>query len=233
MIRETDLYEPVRDWLAARGYTVRGEVKGCDIAATKGEDLIRIELKRGFTTDLLLQAVDRQRAADSVYVALPRPQRGRNTSRWRGIEHLLRRLEIGLLLVSPGTGRVEAALHPLPFERRRDKKTRRAILAEIAGRSGDYNPGGSNRCKLLTAYRENAVFVACCLHRHGTLSPRALRALGTGPKTLSILRKNVYGWFERQGRALYGITPEGRAALADYPELAARYAPASDPVKDG
>jgi len=222
MIRETDLYGPVRDWLLAQNYTVRGEVRGCDIAATRDDDLVLIELKCGFTTDLILQAVERQRAADSVYVALPRPKRGRGGSRWRGIEHLLRRLELGLLLVSPETNKVEAVLHPLPFDRRRDKKARRAILTEIAGRSGDYNRGGSTRCKLLTAYRENAVFVACCLERHGTLSPRALRALGTGPKTLAILHKNVYGWFERQSRGLYALTPQGRAALADYPDLVTR-----------
>jgi hypothetical protein len=69
------------------------------------------------------------------------------------------------------------------------------------------------------------VQIACCLDRHGTLSPRALRALGTGPKTQAILHRNVYGWFERQGRGLYALTPQGRAALADYPDLVTRYNP--------
>ena len=37
----------------------------------KGDELIVIELKKGFSTDLLIQATDRQRVTDSVYVALP------------------------------------------------------------------------------------------------------------------------------------------------------------------
>lgn len=223
-IRETDLYAPVRDYLTAQGYVVRAEVRGCDITATRGDDLVIIELKCGFNTDLLVQATQRQRAADSVYVALPRPARGRTSERWRGVEHLLRRLEIGLILVSPVTGGVEIVFHPLPFDRKRNTRERRTIIAEIAGRSGDYNRGGSNRCKIFTAYRENALFVACCLERFGPLSPRRLRALGTGPKTLGILSRNVYGWFERVGRGLYGVRSEGRAALGEHPEIAAHCA---------
>lgn len=225
-IRETELYRPVHDWLVAQGYTVRGEVKGCDVTAVQGKDLIVIELKRGFSTDLLIQATQRQKAADAVYVALPRPEGGRHGARWRGIEHLLKRLEIGLILVtlSGRAPEVEIVFHPVPCDRRRSPKTRRSILREIAGRSGDYNLGGSAGRQLLTAYRENAIFVACCLERFGALTPRGLRALGTGPKTLSILSRNVYGWFERLDRGLYGLKPLGKTALAAYPELVAHYA---------
>jgi hypothetical protein len=33
--RESDLYAPVRDFLAAQGYTVRAEVKHCDVVAVR------------------------------------------------------------------------------------------------------------------------------------------------------------------------------------------------------
>ena len=82
--RETDLYAPVRDWLVAQGYTVRAEVKDCDITATKDGDLIVVELKRSFNVDLLIQATKRQRLTDSVYVAIPRPTRMGPRSRWPG-----------------------------------------------------------------------------------------------------------------------------------------------------
>jgi len=83
--RETDLYGPINDYLTAQGYTVRSEVLGCDIAATKGEDLVVIELKRSFCISLLLQATQRQRVADSVYVAIPKPPDRERRARWRHI----------------------------------------------------------------------------------------------------------------------------------------------------
>lgn len=227
--RETDLYGPVRDHLVARGFTVRAEVHGCDVTAVRGDELVVVELKRGFTTDLLLQATQRQRVSDLVYVALPRPLSGRGSKRWQGIEHLLRRLDLGLFFVDtrPAREGVEevfapraAAATPSP-SRRRNTQRRGALLREIAGRSGDYNAGGSTRRKLVTAYRENAVLIACCLRRAGgAMTPRALRALGTGPKTLSILSRDVYGWFTKTGRGLYGLTEQGRAGLEEFAELA-------------
>ena len=226
--RETDLYPPVRDFLTRLGFTVRGEVADCDVTAVRGDELVVVELKRSVTVPLLAQAVRRQRAAESVYVAVPRP-RGRSAGRTlRDLRVLLRRLELGLLLVSFPEGRrdggtAEAVLHPMEPVLRRDRKKRRAILREIDGRSGDFNPGGSSRRKLLTAYREEAIRIACCLDAFGPLSPKRLRELGTGVKTSSILRRNVYGWFRRIEKGLYGLDPAGRSALDEYPEVSEPY----------
>ena len=225
-LRESDLYGPVRDWLVAQGYTVRGEVKDCDITAVKGDDLIMIELKRSFGVSLLVQAAQRQRTTDSVYVALPRPKGGIYTRRWRAATHLLRRLELGLILVTLA-GRaphVEVVFHPLPHERKKATKSKRAILTEIEGRSGDYNEGGTTRRKRITAYRENALQIACLLEQNGPMTPRKLRELGTGPKTLSILSSNVYGWFERVERGVYRITQQGREELKTYTHVTRRFA---------
>jgi hypothetical protein len=93
------------------------------------------------------------------------------------------------------------------------------MLEEIAGRSGDYNLGGSTRRKLLTAYRENALRIARLLELRGPATPRALRALSTGPKTYAILYDNVYGWFQRVSQGTYAITDKGRTALVEYCEL--------------
>jgi hypothetical protein len=224
-LRETDLYGPLRDYLIDNGYTVRSEVKGCDVTATRGEELVVVEMKCGFTIDLLLQATQRQRVADSVYVAVPRPRaRDAASRRWTDIRHLLRRLEIGLIFVAAGRDvppLVEVVFHPVPAARRRSPRARRAILQEIAGRSGDYNRGGSTGCRLVTAYREQAVFIARCLERHGPLTPRALRGLGACDKAQNILWRDVYGWFERQGLGVYGLGSGGRSALGDYPDLVA------------
>ena len=54
-LRESDLYGPVRDYLEGLGYEVKGEVRDCDITALRDGELIVVELKRGFTLELVYQ----------------------------------------------------------------------------------------------------------------------------------------------------------------------------------
>lgn len=225
VLREADLYPPLRAYLEALGYTVRAEVKGCDVAAIKGDDLVVIELKRALNVSLLVQAVERQRATDSVYVAIPRPKGKAWNRQWRGVRRLLRRLEVGLIFIAPRSRirKVEVMLHPEPSAKRKRANVRRAMIEEMAGRSADYNTGGSTRRKLVTAYRETALRIAHVLAAQGPSTPRALRALGTGPKTTPILYDNVYQWFRRVARGMYELTDQGRAALVEYAELVARF----------
>lgn len=225
-IREEDLYNPIKDYLEKLGYKVNGEVNHCDVTAVKGEELIIIELKKNLTVALLSQAVDRQRTADLVYIAIPKPKKFAINSKWKDTIHLLRRLELGLILVSfkRGKGMVEVVQEPEPFDRERsiklNKGKRRQLLKEIEGRNVDLNKGGSRGKKLVTAYRESSLFIAYCLNVYGSLSPKKLRMLGTDEKkTLSILAKNHYGWFQKLERGLYSITETGIKALEQYPEL--------------
>lgn len=231
---ETDLYEPIRDYLVANGYQVQAEVKGCDVVAQKGQELVVVELKRSFTTRLLVQAIDRQKITDAVYVALPGPYRPR-TRRWRDIKRLLRRLELGLLVVTgmSGSYRVEIGFHPLPFQRHKRASRKRAVIRETAARSGDYNRGGSTRRPITTAYRENVIHIACCLDRLGPSTPKRLRELGTGKKTTRILSSNYYGWFRRVDRGVYELTPVGKKSLADYGDLALQYRSMVDQALQG
>lgn len=224
-LREADLYPPLRAYLESIGYTVRAEVNGCDVAAIKGDDLVVIEMKRALNVSLLVQAVERQRAADSVYVAIPRPKGGAWTRQWRGVRRLLRRLEVGLIFIAPRSRirAVEIVLHPEPSAKRKLKRVRRAMLEEIAGRTGDFNTGGSTRRKLVTAYRETALRIAHQIAKDGPSTTRILRAQGTGPRTRPILYDNVYGWFQRVAYGTYALTEKGRAALTEYAQLVARF----------
>lgn len=222
------MYLPLRAFLEEQGYTVRSEVHHCDIAAVREDDLLIIEMKKSLNVEVLVQAVKRQKLTDIVYVAVPRPRRNVARSEWRGIRHLLRRLELGLIFVTlesplPPMDRVQVVEHPRPFVRRRQTTQVQAILREISGRSRDYNTGGSTRQPLLTAYREQALFIATCLEVCGPLSPKALRAFGTGDKTQSILAKNVYGWFHRVQKGVYALTEFGRQGLEAYPQLSNYY----------
>jgi hypothetical protein len=225
-ISESDLYEPLSEYLANQGYTVRGEVNNCDVVALKGDNLIIVELKKTLNVTLLTQAVKCQQSCESVYIGIPRPPDKR---KWlyanKTVQLLLKRLELGLIFISPGHKRtpVEIIMHPLPYERHKKHKSRRAIIREIECRSGDFNTGGSCRTKIITAYRENAIQIACYLTQLGPTQPKALRKLGTGDKTLSILRSNFYSWFERVGYGLYTVSTKGQTEIKRYPELAERY----------
>jgi hypothetical protein len=228
--RETELYPPVRDFLVSRGYTVRGEVNHCDVAAIRpgaggGEELVVVELKKGLTIELLVQGTKRQREADLVYLAIPRPARFWFNRKWRDLMHLLRRLELGLMLVDPAAptdaGRhpsVEVVLDPAPFDRARSQSARKnhraGLLKEIKGRSRDANAGGSTGVKLMTAYRERSLAIARALAAKPDQSPAELRSDPADKKTALILRNNVYGWFVRLDRGRYGLAPAGNAALA-------------------
>jgi hypothetical protein len=228
-ILETDLYKPVYDYLAEQGYTVHSEVKNCDITAVKGEELVVVELKTSFNLKLLVQAVKRQRVADSVYVAVPYPKGGKRAHGWADMCLLLRRLEMGLIVVKTGieNPEIELVFHPNTFDRLKSaqtgKRKRKSIIHEVEGRYGDFNTGGSNRRKLMTAYRENSIFIACCFEKYGGLTPAQLRKLGTGPKTLSILSKNYYGWFDKISKGIYVLHPDAKEFLANYPELVQHY----------
>jgi len=219
LLREEDLYGPVRDLLVAQGYSVRGEVRGVDVLAVRDAETVVVELKTTLNLDLILQAVDRQRLVDSVYVAVPRKGRAIGTRRWTRLLHLLARLEVGLILVSPTTLAASVVVESVPFDRTRShdagKRRRQALLKEFAGRTGDRNIGGVNRRKLYTAYREMALEIARLLAQEGPCKVRRLRELGADPdKVMGILRNNHYGWFEHAGHDLYALTDKGRAEIA-------------------
>ena len=228
-IHETDLYKPVHDYLEGLGYNVQGEVKGCDLAAIMGDDLLVVELKTSFNLKLLAQAVKRQRAADSVYVAIPRPKGVARTDGWMDMCMLLRRLELGLITVAldKEEEQIEVHFHPNTFDRiksaRSNKTVRHHIIKETISRSGHYNIGGSNKKKLITAYREQAIHIACCLIKFGQLSPARLKKLGTCTKTPNILKDNHYGWFSKVSRGVYALNDCAREFLTGYPELVQHY----------
>jgi hypothetical protein len=75
----------------------------------------------------------------------------------------------------------------------------------------------------MTAYREQAVHVACCLMRFGDMSPARLRKMGTSGKTQNILRDNHYGWFTRVSKGIYSLNDSAREFLAGYPDLVKHY----------
>lgn len=212
---ETDLYLPVKRFLEGLGLEVKGEVRSCDLVGLSGgvPELVVIgELKQTFTLELVLQAVERTAACDEVWLAVSASKRGRGREGDPRVRKLCRLLGFGLLAVGT-TGVVEALVTPEPWKPRRDGRRRSRIVEEFRRRRGDPVAGGTTRRPHMTAYRQQALTIAAALSA-GPGRPRDLRP--QAPDAAKILQADVYGWFERIERGLYGLTPAGRAALVTW-----------------
>ena len=212
---ETDLYRPIKAHLERLGLEVKGEVCGCDFVAlsdASSEIVVIGEMKRSFTLELVLQAVDRTSACDEIWLAVGASKRGRGRENDARVKKLCRFLGFGLLTVS-AEGRVDVVTEPAPWKPRRDAKRRSRIVEEHRRRRGDPVLGGSTRTPQMTAYRQQALAVASALAGKPS-RPRDLRPLA--PDSAKILQGNVYGWFERIERGVYGLTASGRGALVKW-----------------
>jgi len=210
---ETSLYVPVKRFLEGLGFEVKGEICGCDVVALdRGAPAAVVigELKLTFTLDLLLQAADRLAICDEVWLAVRASKRGRGREADPRAKKLCRLLSFGLLVVS-ASGKVDVIVEPAPWKPRRDGKRRSRVVDEHRRRQGDPAAGGSTRQPIMTAYRQQALACALAL-ASAPARPRDLKP--TAPDAAKILLRNVYGWFVRHERGVYGLTEAGRAALA-------------------
>ena len=218
-MREDALYPPVKAFLEAQGYAVKGEVNGCDLVAIRDrEPPVIVELKTGFSLPLVFQGIARQGLSDTVYLAIP-PFSVRPARRQDALA-LCRRLGLGLLTVRlKPTPFVEALLDPVPYRPRKRKPAIGRLLREFQYRVGDPNEGGSNRRKIMTAYRQDALRCAAHLRRNGS-AKATIVARDTGvARAGAMMHADHYGWFERPAdtpRGVYGLTPKGQAALEEY-----------------
>ena len=218
--KETDLYLPVKEHLESGGYTVKGEVKSCDIVARKNDETIIIELKLSFNLELLLQIADRQKKFPAVYAAVPLPADYFKSAKWKRIKNILRRLEAGLIFVSK-TGRVQTVFGPSRFDLKKSRSLNRkkaeAVISEFNARISDLNTGGSVKSKLITAYRETCVNIAEYLKKNKSAAPKDLKILGIPPvKAASILSKNYYGWFDHPQKGVYTLSRKGSKEFKKY-----------------
>jgi hypothetical protein len=214
---ETSLYLPVKRFLEKLGFTVKGEIGGCDLVALSGDDppiVVVGELKLTFNLELILQAVGRAGACDEIWIAAKLSTRGKGRESDARYRNLCRRLGFGMLGVT-SAGEVEVLVKPPTTAPRRDPKKRSRLVAEHNRRKGDPVMGGSTRSPIMTAYRQQALACASALAN----GPRRVRDLRIDiPDAGKILLHNVYGWFDRAERGIYVLTDAGRAALKRWPQ---------------
>jgi len=213
---ETTLYLPVKRFLELAGYTVKGEIGGCDIVALSDDEpplLVVCELKQSFNLELILQAVDRQALSDEVWIAARISARGKGRESDRRFRDLCRRLGFGMLGVSD-SGSVDIIVSPISPMPKKNARKRNRLVDEHRRRKGDPTAGGSTRKPIMTAYRQQALACAAAL-QSGPLRPRDIKA--SAPSAAKILLHNVYGWFDRIDRGVYALTDAGTEALKRWP----------------
>lgn len=209
---ETDLYLPLKVYLEGAGYSVKGEVIGCDLVGVREDDppvLIICELKLSFNLELVMQGVNRATACDEVWLAARASKARKGREHDARFRNLCRRLGFGVMTVT-AAGVVEVIVEPFAAMPRRDPKRRSRLLAEHRRRVGDPQVGGGRGKPIMTAYRQDCITCATAL-LDGPKSPKQLKALVD--RAPAILTRNVYGWFVRESRGIYGLTALGRTAV--------------------
>jgi len=207
-IKETDLYPPVKAHFEALGYEVKAEVKDADVVAIKGDELMVIELKTGFTLQLLQQAIARQALTDHVYVAVPRWKGKAAWKMFKGNIGLCKRLGLGVISVNLAEREVQVHHEPRAFVPRKSKIKTAKLMGEFEKREGDPNLGGMKAGGRVTAYRQDAEKCRAYLAEHGPCKGADVAKATGVAKATTLMRNNHYGWFEAHGAGVYGITSE-------------------------
>ena len=219
LTKETDLYDPCKTLLESLGYQVKAEVGAIDIMAIKDDYMVIVELKLKISLKLIYQAIDRQKLADKVYIALPKTVLNQTKSNVKHFLNLLKRLEIGLIVVS--NNQAEVLVETFGFDLKRSitasKKKKEKLMKEFTLRKSDMNVGGT-KSKKMTHYKEKVIEIAKYLREFGQKSPKEI-VLYTGIKdTPNILRKNYYMWFINVERGIYQLSEIGKKALDELTE---------------
>lgn len=217
---ERDLFGPVKEYFEKQGYICDGEVEDIDLYMERGEEHVAVELKVDLDFKALRQAALRQKYVETVYIAVFKPKSLKNTA-YRDKLYLLKRLGIGLLLVSKRSQEVQVANEPVVTElsvyQRQNQNKKKKLNAEFSKRRTKNNVGGVRGEKLISAYREDALLVLdACAELGGEVKGREVRKLCNIEKTADILRADYYGWFEKIETGVYRVTDAGYAALEEF-----------------
>ena len=205
--KESDLSYPIKEYFESCGYEVNCEVKNCDLTARKAERLVVVEIKKNFNAKLLFQAIDRQRFADEVYIAVPKPKRlTKDTPKMR---HIAQELNLGLIYVSINgpVEYIDILCMPKAKDEPRNTARKRFVMEELSGRTMDINKAGTNKEKLATAYREKCIQIAAIMYYEKIVTPKLLRdKYGLEASSASMLGRNHYGWFDRIEKGKYTLS---------------------------
>ncbi len=163
-MKETDLYDPVKNWMEERGFTVYPEVQcghgggRADVVVTSGPVVGVVEMKQSLTLDLIDQALRWRGYANYIWIAIPyKPKTYK-----KFVTMVLHDYGIGVLTVSK-YGTVWPDKHP-KFMRRTLPHLKEALTEHhlTSGLKGGHNGG-----KYITTYRITMNMVRHYLRKAG------------------------------------------------------------------
>ncbi len=217
---ETDLYLPVKRFIEGLGFEVKGEVGGCDVLALRDGDppvLVVCELKQTFKTS---NSSCRRWTAPWRWTKSGSQRGSRNAAQdartMRGSAISAAGWASGCWRRKREPGRDSA--QPRRVLTTQGSPASVALVEEHRRRRGDPVAGGGSKQPVMTAYRQGALACAAAMV-DGPKRPRDLKPIFE--KAPAMLRDNVYQWFTRVDRGLYGLTDAGHAALARWPQAPA------------
>ncbi len=219
---ECDLFEPIKSFFESQGYVCDGEVRDIDLFMQKDGSSAAVELKQTLDFRSIQQAALRQKIVETVYIGIETPKNLFSRS-FKDKIYLLKRLGIGLIVVSKALRKVSVISEPVVSElsafKTRNRKQKAALENEFVNRRLKSNIGGVTGEKLMTRYREDALLVLDALMRlGGEAAPKEIRKMCMVEKTANILRDNHYGWFEHVRKGVYALSSEGEKAYSEYTE---------------
>jgi len=220
IMEEKELYEPIKTLLIEQGFSVKGEVNDVDIFAMRKDFSVVVELKTSITLKLIYQAIERQKIADSVFVGIPKEAIQAHRDSYKFFVTLLKRLEIGLIVVDKGLAQVsfESGFYDLQLSKTRNKKKKELLIKEFTTRKNEKNIGGS-KGKTITAYKENVIKIAYALSKLRVANAKELQESTQIEQVSSILQKNYDGWFNRVNRGNYELSPLGETELPQFRDI--------------
>jgi hypothetical protein len=207
---EKQMYPIIKNFFENQGYKVHSEIEHIDMVAIKEDIMIAIEMKDVFSIGLMYQGVQRLHSVDLVYLAIPRPSYQVLTSKlFKEKRTIVRRLELGLLLVDLKKESIEVLFESSSYHLKKSSKRKEKLLTEFKQRKTNINEAGTNRVKIMTAYKEHAIKILDFM----SLSPKTTKeiyAYTKSKKSMDILQKNYYKWFERVDRGIYQMSEHGK-----------------------
>lgn len=217
---EKDLFEPIKAYFEKYGYICDGEVNDIDLYMEKDDESVAVELKQTLDFKSVQQAALRQKITDYVYIGIFKPKDLYRSS-FKDKLYLLKRLGIGLIVVSKRSKAVEIVSDPvvteLSFYQSHNKRGKNALSQEFHKRKAKNNTGGVHGTKLITSYRENALLVLdALLELGGEASTRDIRKISGVENATSILYNNHYGWFNRGTKGIYSVSESGLDAVVEF-----------------
>lgn len=217
---EKDLFQPIKAYFESNGYICDGEVQDIDLYMEKNGESVAVELKQTLDFKAVQQAALRQKITDYVFIGIFKPADLYRSS-FRDKLYLLKRLGIGLIVVSKRSKNIEIVSEPVVTEltlyKQRNKNNQKSLSQEFQKRKTKSNVGGVHGTKIITSYREDALIILdTLLTLGGESSTTEIRKSCGIEKTTAILYDNHYGWFHRTGKGRYQVTDIGLSAVEEF-----------------